>query len=202
MAALAGFVDAIGFLSANGYFVSFMSGNSTRMAAQVLVKPWNALAGLGLIAGFLFGVALGTLVADRAQPRPAPAVLWLVTALLALAGVVEFTGNTVIELALLTMAMGALNNAFRVPGQGASPGVTYMTGAVVRLGQAIGGRIAGHRDPGARTALVLWLSLVGGGLAGAAAFLLLPHAGLPLAALAALMLQRRSTAIARSRAGR
>ncbi len=33
IAFLAGGVDAVGFLSADGYFVSFMSGNTTRLAA-------------------------------------------------------------------------------------------------------------------------------------------------------------------------
>ena len=33
LAALAGYVDSIGFLQLGGLFVSFMSGNTTRMAA-------------------------------------------------------------------------------------------------------------------------------------------------------------------------
>jgi len=32
LAALAGYVDAIGFLGRGSFFVSFMSGNSTRLA--------------------------------------------------------------------------------------------------------------------------------------------------------------------------
>lgn len=32
---LAGFVDALGFIHLGGYFVSFMSGNSTRMAVSL-----------------------------------------------------------------------------------------------------------------------------------------------------------------------
>ena len=44
LAALAGCVDAIGFLSANGYFVSFMSGNTTRLGVALGTAPWHALA--------------------------------------------------------------------------------------------------------------------------------------------------------------
>ncbi|RSY01673.1 DUF1275 domain-containing protein, partial [Sphingomonas koreensis] len=35
LAAMAGFVDAVGFLSADGYFVSFMSGNTTRLGVDL-----------------------------------------------------------------------------------------------------------------------------------------------------------------------
>jgi uncharacterized membrane protein YoaK (UPF0700 family) len=31
-AAIAGYVDAVGFLASSGFFISFMSGNSTRFA--------------------------------------------------------------------------------------------------------------------------------------------------------------------------
>lgn len=43
LAGLAGFVDAIGFLGSGGLFVSFMSGNSTRMAigiTEAKLLPW------------------------------------------------------------------------------------------------------------------------------------------------------------------
>ena len=38
LAALAGYVDAIGFLKLGGLFVSFMSGNSTRLAVGLAVE--------------------------------------------------------------------------------------------------------------------------------------------------------------------
>ena len=45
--ALAGFVDAVAFIQSGGFFVSFMSGNSTRMAVGFVQNPgaaWTALA--------------------------------------------------------------------------------------------------------------------------------------------------------------
>jgi uncharacterized membrane protein YoaK (UPF0700 family) len=62
LAALAGFIDALGFLQLGGLFVSFMSGNSTRFAvgleAQSRVVPLAAL----LIGCFVGGVIAGSLV--------------------------------------------------------------------------------------------------------------------------------------------
>ena len=54
--ALAGYVDAIGFLHLGGLFVSFMSGNSTRMGVSLAEGQWwSALESLGLIALFVVG---------------------------------------------------------------------------------------------------------------------------------------------------
>lgn len=44
LAALAGYVDASGFLSTGGYFVSFMSGNSTRLGIGVDFGVRDALS--------------------------------------------------------------------------------------------------------------------------------------------------------------
>ncbi len=40
LSALAGFVDGIGFLHLGGLFVSFMSGNSTRMSVSLAEAQW------------------------------------------------------------------------------------------------------------------------------------------------------------------
>ena len=50
LSALAGYVDGIGFLHLGGLFVSFMSGNSTRMGVSLAVGHWSGAAeALGLI---------------------------------------------------------------------------------------------------------------------------------------------------------
>ncbi len=36
LSALAGFVDAVGFMYLGGYFISFMSGNSTRLSVAFI----------------------------------------------------------------------------------------------------------------------------------------------------------------------
>ncbi len=48
LSAVAGFVDAVGFIHLGGYFVSFMSGNSTRAGALLADGSW-----LGVLLGWL-----------------------------------------------------------------------------------------------------------------------------------------------------
>jgi uncharacterized membrane protein YoaK (UPF0700 family) len=63
LSALAGYVDAIGFLHLGGLFVSFMSGNSTRMGVSLAQGNWsNAATALGLVALFVVGAACGSLI--------------------------------------------------------------------------------------------------------------------------------------------
>ncbi|MDM8353607.1 DUF1275 family protein, partial [Brevundimonas diminuta] len=42
LAGLAGYVDSLGFLHLGGVFVSFMSGNTTRLAVNLAEGRWLA----------------------------------------------------------------------------------------------------------------------------------------------------------------
>lgn len=183
MAGLAGYTDAIGFLAANGYFVSFMSGNTTRLAVDLVAQPRSAWVPAGLIAGFVIGVAAGALVTDLAAARRKTALLSLVCALLIIAAM----GSAALLAGTMVLAMGALNNAFRRDGE-VAVGVTYMTGALVRLGQGLAARIGGRETGAARAAGLLWLSLGSGAVAGAMATQALGLAAPALAAVAAGLL--------------
>lgn len=185
LAGLAGYVDAVGFLSADSYFVSFMSGNTTRLAVD-LAQDWRtALAPALLIAGFVTGVATGSLIAAQAGRWRKPAVLALVAVLLCNAVIAPASGGAGQTLALLVLAMGALNNTFQRGGE-VAVGLTYMTGALVRLGQAIGAVLAGERRGGWGAYLLLWSGLAAGALGGALAFVHIGTLALWLAALFAI----------------
>ena len=67
-AALAGYVDAAGFLSANRYFVSFMSGNTTRLGVALGTSPHDAIVPALLIGGFIAGVTAGAAAASTWSP--------------------------------------------------------------------------------------------------------------------------------------
>lgn len=166
LAALAGFVDAVGFLSAGGYFVSFMSGNTTRLAVLLATDPARALTPLLLIAGFVSGVTGGALASHHAGGRRKPALLLLVATLLALAALARALGQPVVMLAGMVTAMGAINNTFQRDGE-VSIGLTYMTGALVKLGQGMAQRLLGRSRTGASSWVQLWLGLLSGAVAGA-----------------------------------
>jgi uncharacterized membrane protein YoaK (UPF0700 family) len=83
--------------------------------------------------------------------------------------------------------MGALNNAFSREGE-VQIGVTYLTGALVRLAQGLALRVRGQNAERHRGYGMLWLGLALGSLAGAATFALNDSIGLQLAAAAALVL--------------
>ena len=63
LSALAGYVDGIGYLHLGGLFVSFMSGNSTRMGVSLADGQFRAAGeAFGLIALFVLGAAVGSLI--------------------------------------------------------------------------------------------------------------------------------------------
>ena len=169
LAGLAGFTDALGFLTAGGYFVSFMSGNTTQLGVN-LARDWPlALLPVLLIAGFVGGVVLGALVAERAGTRRKSSVIGMTCALLALAAVGAQSGLDWVYLTCTVVAMGALNNAFSRKGE-VLVGVTYMTGALVRFGQGLAARLTGREQPGWLWNGGLWLGLASGATAGAYAW--------------------------------
>src|SRR5579875_1890042 len=83
LSALAGFVDATGFVSLGGFFVSFMSGNTTRLAVGLARGTGAASLAAGLIVAFVVGVMAGTLLRRRMKHARAAWVLALVAILLA-----------------------------------------------------------------------------------------------------------------------
>lgn len=181
LAGLAGFVDAVGFLSADGYFVSFMSGNTTRLGVNLARDLPAARIPALLIGGFVLGVALGAVVAARAGAARKPAVLTLVCALLVGGAASRGLAPAAVTLACLVGAMGALNNTFQRDGE-VAVGLTYMTGALVKLGQAIGAAVSGGRRTAWGAHLLLWSGLALGAVLGALAFTYVHGAALWLAA--------------------
>ena len=102
---LAGYVDAIGFLGMGGFFVSFMSGNTTRLGVSAAAGHFAyASIAAGLISSFILGVIVGAAV-RRSVSEGARAVLFLVSALLVLA--VVQPGGRMATMLLLAAAMGA-----------------------------------------------------------------------------------------------
>lgn len=195
-AALAGFVDATGFLSLGGFFVSFMSGNSTRLAVGIAGIPGEALIAGRLIGCFVLGVVAGSLVGAAAKTMRRPVVLMLVAALVAMGAMLAGTAEDLAVL-FVAAAMGAENTTFERDGE-VSIGLTYMTGTLVKLGQRLAAALLGGPKLAWAPYLLLWLGLVSGAIAGALTWPLLGLAGLWIAVAGALALAGASWLIVRS----
>ena len=187
LAALAGCVDAIGFLWLGGFFVSFMSGNSTRLAVGLADGSAAAKTAGALIGLFVLGAIAGSVVAHLAGPWRKVAVIGLVAVLLAIGAVSGDLGAARAAIAALALAMGAENAVFQRDGA-VSIGVTYMTGALVRIAQGIADVILGRGRWNWLPYLLLRSGLVAGAVAGATLYRALAMDALWIAAAAAALL--------------
>ena len=184
LSALAGYLDAVGYLWLGGVFISFMSGNSTQLGVALSEMSW-AQAGLaaGIIALFVVGV-MGATILRAFVRRGRRAVLGTVTVLLAASGVLQGAGHTTWAIVAATLAMGAENTTFEHDGE-VSVGLTYMTGTLVTMAQHLANALLGGPRFGWAPNLVRWAGLVAGAVAGAVAFHLAGLAAIWLAAAAA-----------------
>lgn len=169
MASVAGYVDAIGFLLTGGYFVSFMSGNSTRLGVDLFQRADDALLAASLIAAFVGGVMLGATVRRLRRRQPEPAILMLLAAILAICGYLATHAMHLPAALLLAVAMGAENTVFAEGGE-VRLGVTYMTGALVKVGKGFISSLFGEEPFAWAPHLMLWVGLVVGAVTGAATF--------------------------------
>ena len=170
LSALAGYVDAIGFLNLGGLFVSFMSGNSTRMGVSLAEGQWaSAFESLGLIALFVVGAGVGSLIVLGRGANRQPWVLLAEALLLAAAALGDALGIPGFAVAAIVLAMGVENAVFQIHG-GGGLGLTYVTGALVKIGQLAAQALRGGARWGWVSNLLLWAALVAGSLCGAAAY--------------------------------
>lgn len=170
LSALAGYVDAIGFLHLGGLFVSFMSGNSTRMGVSLAEGQWpSALESLGLIALFVVGAGAGSLMVLGRGANRQPWVLLVEALLLAAAALGYALGLSRFAVAAIVLAMGLENAVFQIHG-GGGLGLTYVTGALVKVGQLAAVALTGGARWGWAPNLLLWAALVAGSLCGASAY--------------------------------
>lgn len=135
LSVLAGMTDAIGLL-ALGDFVSFMSGNTTRLAVAISQADLALMLRLALaILSFVLGNTLGVLLARRLRRRAAP--LLLITASLLAFAAAWPAPTTLPALIAATLAMGMLNAVVEQV-NGLPIGLTYVTGALSRFGRGLG----------------------------------------------------------------
>ena len=188
LSAIAGYVDGIGFLHLGGLFVSFMSGNSTRMGVSLAAADWlNAAQAFGLIALFVMGAAAGSLIVLGRGANRQPLILLAEAGLLGAAALSYTLGFAQMAVAAIVLAMGLENAVFQLQG-GAGLGLTYVTGALVKVGQLVATALTGARRWEWVPNLLLWASLVAGSALGGLGYHWINLAAIWFAAGAALAL--------------
>lgn len=161
---LAGMTDAIGFLRA-GDFLSFMSGNTTRLAIAIGEGHGQDVARLAsILAVFVAGNAAGVIVVRGTGERQWPLlmVVAIVTGLVAgLAGAEPSPWSFL----PLVFAMGMLNAA--VDNVAGHPiGLTYVTGALSRFGKGLGRFLCGDLRLGFLVQMFPWIGMIAGAVTG------------------------------------
>jgi uncharacterized membrane protein YoaK (UPF0700 family) len=173
LTALAGYVDALGFIRLGGLYTSFMSGNTTQFAVALgHGQPHLAWLPALLILSFLLGGVCGGALSALTPPRwSTPMILGFEAVVVAAAfeAAVAAPDSGLASL-MLALAMGA-QNAVLSHVQGFRAGTTFVTGALFSFGQKLALALARR---GARFAWVgdgvVWLALLVGSLAGTVAY--------------------------------
>ena len=192
LAGLAGWVDAAGLAGSGGVFLSFMSGNTTDLAASLVQQDFRQAATIGaIVALFVMGVVAGECIEPWGGRRGQSLVLSVESATLGIGAALHWPGLSIpatVSLFPLVFAMG-LQNATMHRAGGISIGLTYVTGTLVQIGRAIAGLLGPEGDPRKLGKYVaLWLSLAAGAGLGALALSISTLAALAAAAAAAGLL--------------
>ena len=187
LAALAGYVDAMAFIELGGFFVSFMSGNSTRLGVGLAGSLQHAALAGGLIAAFVLGAISGFLIGQYGGRRRQASILMLVASLLLLAAAAASFGQVAAAVTALSLAMGAENAIFEQDGE-VRIGLTYMTGTLVKMAQRLAAALRGGDRLAWIPYFLLWGGLVAGAAAGAAVYAWIGLTGLWISAAAAMVL--------------
>ncbi len=184
LVALAGYVDAVGYLRFAGLFVSFMSGNTTSLGVAVAHED-AARAGelAGVVALFVAGVVVGSVLHRWAGRWGNTLLLVVIANLLVLATALPPTTIT-----SLVLAMGVLNASVHQVGR-VKVSLTFVTGTLVRFGAGLADWLSGAAPAHDWLwPVTLWLAFLAGALGGAAAQQHLPQIDLLLAASLSLAL--------------
>ena len=148
LTAVAGFVDAVGYIELGGFFASFMSGASISLGVGVGESRWAAVQHAGiLVTAFVAAATAASMISGLMRRWALPTVLLLEGGCISAAALMAGTGWTPsVAVIPVVAAMGVQNTALR-PVDGARLGVTFMTGTLVSLSVVLGKGLS-RRRPG------------------------------------------------------
>ncbi|ODT49295.1 YoaK family protein [Devosia sp. 63-57] len=168
----AGFIDAVGFIELGGYFVSFMSGNTTQGGAALVAGAYPVFGmTMALVALFFIGSVIGAALAFsnvRWGPAAVSGAVFVgvcLTTALVLAGV-----PSAIAMLVLAASAGA-QNAILPMRSTVRLGATFVTGTLYTAGQELALALQGKVPPLRWLQhLGIWFGLLGGATTGALAY--------------------------------
>ncbi|MEU6559712.1 YoaK family protein [Nocardia nova] len=169
---LAGFVGAAAYTHSEGYFVTFMTGNTERAAIGGFLGDYVlAFGAFVLIVSFLAGVLAASFCRRHWWRNHPHGATMLATAALTVAAVVDSAAYardadlSLVPILFVAFAMGSLNTSFVKNGEVSIP-VTYVTGTLVKFAQGVERHIAGGTHREWLGYAVQWLSFVCGAFIG------------------------------------
>ena len=171
LSAIAGMVNAVGFLGFEHQALSHLSGTTTQLGAALAHGDWQAVTDLwGLLLAFCLGAtASGLIVQDAALHlgRRYGVALGL-ESLLLLAAVPLFKQHQILGAWLAAAACG-MQNALATTYSGAIVRTTHLTGMFTDLGIGLGHLLRGMPLPFRRLTLsaLIITGFLAGGIAGA-----------------------------------
>lgn len=187
LAAIAGMVNVIGFLGFEHQAVSHLTGTTSLLGAALVAGDLRAISHLwGLLVAFCLGAMLGGMIIRDSTlrlGRPYGIVLVL-EALLLLAAIPLFKGQSVWGVLLAAMACG-LQNAMVTTYSGAVVRTTHLSGMFTDLGIGLGHLLRGMPLQKRRLMLsgLIISGFLGGSIVGAWLFRLMRYDALLIPAM-------------------
>lgn len=170
-ASVAGMCNAMGFLCFPPLFMSFMTGNTTRLSMAISLKNLDAAIVLGtIITVFMLGTFLGTLMAAMSG-RWRLGLLTLIEAILLSMAQLLPVGVYILPLHAyaVILALG-LQNTILQDDHARSLSLTYVTGCVVRIGSGLANACLGFEATHLKIQFVILASFVCGTIIGVCLF--------------------------------
>lgn len=147
LSVLAGFIGAAAYTHSEGYFVTFMTGNTERaVLGNFAGDHILALGAFAIIVCFLAGVFVASLCRRYWWTNHPHGATMLTTGALLGAAIVdtflEERGLGLAPILFVAFGMGAINTSFVKNGEVSIP-VSYITGTLVKFAQGVERHVAG-----------------------------------------------------------